>query len=149
MAKRKPARRPASAAAQELSFPARAAEMEKALREFFGDIEKTQLRCGDLDEIRLALREALNNALKHGSQLDSSKKIHFAYRCDPRQGLWVRVRDEGQGFNPEVVPDPTIPENLDRTGGRGVFLMRNLMDKVEFRDGGREVQMWRRLRPEP
>lgn len=153
MTKRKPARRPTSpkgspAAAQQLSFPAGAAEMEKALQELLGDIQKTKLRCGDLDEIRLALREALNNALKHGSRLDSTKKIHFAYRCDPRQGLWVMVRDEGSGFNPEGVPDPTTPENLDRTGGRGVFLMRNLMDKVEFRDGGREVQMWRHLRPE-
>ena len=152
MAKRKPARRPTPpedpGVEARYTFPARTAEMEKVLGELLGAIKKTKLRCGDIDEIRLALREALNNALKHGSRLDTSKKIYFAYRCDPRQGLWVMVRDEGSGFDPEVVPDPTIPENLDRTGGRGVFLMRNLMDKVEFRDGGREVQMWRHLRSE-
>ena len=152
MAKRKTARRRTppqdSGAEARHTFPARVAEMEKVLRKLLGDIKKTKLRCGDIDEIRLALREALNNALKHGSRLDAAKKIHFAYRCDPRLGLWVMVRDEGQGFDPEVVPDPTVPENLDRTGGRGVFLMRNLMDKVEFSDGGREVQMWRHLRPE-
>ncbi|MGH9862740.1 MAG: ATP-binding protein [Candidatus Acidiferrales bacterium] len=152
MAKREPASRPTppedSGVEARHTIPARADEIEKVLGELLGAIEKTKLRCGDIDEIRLALREALNNALKHGSRLDTSKKIHFAYRCDPEQGLWVMVRDEGSGFDPEVVTDPTTPENLDRTGGRGVFLIRNLMDKVEFREGGREVQMWRHLRPD-
>lgn len=109
-------------------------------------VEQANFSCGDPAEIRLAMREALNNALRHGSSLDPNKKIHLVYRCDARQGLWVIIRDEGQGFDPDLVPDPTEPENLDRAGGRGVFLMRNLMDEVEFRDGGREVHLRRRPR---
>jgi len=127
-------------------LPARAEAIETALEEMMQVVERNESACGDPAEIRLALREALNNALRHGNKMDPSKKIHFSYRCSRQQGLWVMIRDEGNGFNPDAVPDPTEPENLDRTGGRGVFLMRNLMDEVEFRDGGREVQMRRRPR---
>jgi len=120
--------------------------IETALEEMMQVVEQHEDLCGDSAEIRLAMREALNNALRHGNQMDPNKKIHLSYSCDPQQGLWVMIRDEGIGFNPDAVPDPTQPENLDRTGGRGVFLMRNLMDEVEFRDGGREVHMRRRPR---
>lgn len=110
-------------------------------------VEQADFSCGDPAEIRLAMREALNNAIRHGSNLDPNKRIQLTYRCDPRDGLWVMIRDEGGGFDPAKVPDPTTPENLDRPGGRGVFLMRNLMDEVEFREGGREVHLRRRPRP--
>jgi serine/threonine-protein kinase RsbW len=127
-------------------LPAQAEAIETALEEMMQLVEKNEALCGDPAEIRLAMREALNNALRHGNRMDPSKKIHFSYSCDPEHGLWVRIRDEGKGFDPDAVPDPTQPENLDRTGGRGVFLMRNLMDEVEFRDGGREVHLRRRPR---
>lgn len=147
MSQREPTKPPAGDAAEHHHvLPAKAEAIETALEEMMRLVEQNEFSCGDPAEIRLALREALNNALRHGNKLDPSKKIHFSYSCDPQQGLWVMIRDEGVGFNPDAVPDPTQPENLDRTGGRGVFLMRNLMDEVEFRDGGREVQMRRRPR---
>jgi serine/threonine-protein kinase RsbW len=108
---------------------------------------KAKVSCGDSGEIQVALLEALNNAVRHGSGLNPEKQIHVACRCDPKEGLWVMVRDEGEGFDPDRLPDPTNPENLERCGGRGVYMVRNLMDKVEYREGGREVHMWRRTRP--
>jgi len=147
MSQQEPTRAPSGGAAeQRLVLPARVEAIETALEEMMLIVEQNESSCGDPAEIRLALREALNNALRHGNKMDPSKKIHFSYSLNPQQGLWVMIRDEGSGFNPDVVPDPTQPENLDRTGGRGVFLMRNLMDEVEFRDGGREVHMRRRPR---
>jgi len=129
------------------SYPATPEGAERALQDILRAFAEANLSCGDSDEIQLALREALNNAVRHGSGLNPQKQIHVAYRCDTKDGLWVMVRDEGKGFDPEKVPDPTTPENLERYGGRGVYMVRQLMDKVEYRDGGREVHMWRRPRP--
>lgn len=131
----------------ERSLPATPESADAILQEIVGALEKTGVPCGDLDEVRLALREALNNAVKHGSRLDPKKTIHVACRLDPQEGLWVSIRDEGNGFDPNRVPDPTAPENLERFSGRGLFMIRELMDKVEFRDNGREIQMQRRPRP--
>ena len=129
------------------SYPATTEGAERALQDILQVLAAAKLSCGDSDEIQLALREALNNAVRHGSGLNPEKEIHVACRCDAKEGLWVMVRDEGKGFDPEKVPDPTRPENLERFGGRGVYMVRNLMDKVEYRDSGREVHMWRRPRP--
>jgi serine/threonine-protein kinase RsbW len=131
----------------ERSLPATPESADSILQEIMGAVEKNNFPCGDVDEVRLALREALNNAVKHGSRLDPKKMIHVAYRLDPQEGLWVSIRDEGNGFDPNRVPDPTTPENLERFSGRGLFMIRELMDKVEFRDNGREIQMQRRPRP--
>lgn len=147
MSPKEPTHEPAGGPAEHHHvLPAKAEAIESALEEMMRLVEQSEPICGDPAEIRLAMREALNNALRHGNKMDPTKRIHFSYTCDPQRGLWVMIRDEGKGFDPDAVPDPTQPENLDRTGGRGVFLMRNLMDEVEFRDGGREVQMRRRPR---
>jgi serine/threonine-protein kinase RsbW len=130
----------------EQSVPATAESVDSLLKEILQGLRRTRCPCGDLDEIRLALREALNNAVKHGSALDPSKKVHVHCRCDAEQGFWISIRDEGRGFNPEVVPDPTAPENLERFSGRGLYMIRELMDQVEFYDHGREIQMSRRPR---
>lgn len=131
----------------ERSLPATPESADSILQEIMGAVEKNNFPCGDLDEVRLALREALNNAVKHGSRLDPKKRIHVTCRLDPKEGLWVSVRDEGNGFDPNRVPDPTAPENLERFSGRGLFMIRELMDGVEFHDKGREIRMTRRPRP--
>lgn len=109
-------------------------------------IQNSKTNCGDLDEIRLALREALNNAVCHGSRLNPNQRIHFVCRCHPREGLTLVVRDEGPGFDPNTIPDPTAEHNLERFGGRGLFIIRQLMDEVEHHDRGRELRMRRRPR---
>jgi len=131
----------------ERSLPATPESADSILQEIMDAMEGASFPCGDLDEVRLALREALNNAVKHGSRLDPKKKIHVVCRLDPQEGFWVSIRDEGNGFDPSRVPDPTAPENLERFSGRGIFMIRELMDKVEFHDKGREIRMTRRPRP--
>jgi serine/threonine-protein kinase RsbW len=96
--------------------------------------------------IQMALHEALVNAIVHGNDEDETRRVNveLAARAD---GVAVRVRDEGRGFDPTRVPDPLTPEGLCKPSGRGVFLMRMLMDKVAFRqlaNGGMEVTMRKR-----
>jgi serine/threonine-protein kinase RsbW len=90
--------------------------------------------------IRLALEEALVNAIKHGNNLDKSKKVHIAYGVRPER-FDIRIMDEGPGFDPEDVPDPTAFENLERPCGRGLMLMRHYMNVVTFGPRGKPVHM--------
>ncbi len=140
-------REPAGSVDIQRVFPAIAEHVDAVLREIMEGLEKAGCPVGDLDEIRLALREALNNAVKHGSGFDTGKSVHVAARCNPRDGFWISIRDEGPGFDPNRIPDPTAPENLERFSGRGLFMIRELMDDVQFHDRGREIQMLRRPRP--
>jgi serine phosphatase RsbU (regulator of sigma subunit)/anti-sigma regulatory factor (Ser/Thr protein kinase) len=88
--------------------------------------------------VRLCLEEALINAMKHGNRMDRSKKITVTCEADDH-GLKLSVEDEGQGFHPEAVPDPTRPENLEVTHGRGLLLMRSYMDKVTHNEKGTKI----------
>lgn len=90
--------------------------------------------------IRLALEEALVNAIKHGNNLDKSKKVHIAYGVGPAR-FDIRIMDEGPGFDPQEVPDPTAVENLERPCGRGLMLMRHYMNEVSFGPRGNAVLM--------
>lgn len=94
--------------------------------------------------ILISLTEAVNNAIIHGNCGDTNKKVKI--RLDKRPTcLAIQVTDEGCGFDLAAVPDPTAPENLLELGGRGVFLMQQLSDTVEFRNEGRTVEMLFRL----
>ena len=101
-----------------------------------------------LDEIQLhklmvSLTEAVNNAIVHGNKLNAAKKVFL--KCEVLPGwLLLQVIDQGRGFKPEKVGNPLKKENLLRENGRGIFLMRTLMDKVEFENnpGGLEVRLW-------
>lgn len=94
----------------------------------------------ELFGIRLALEEALVNAIKHGNQMDRSKKVAISYRLLPGR-FDIRITDEGPGFDPADVPDPTAVENLERPCGRGLMLMRHYMSHVEYNDRGNSVAM--------
>lgn len=93
--------------------------------------------------IKLALEEALVNAIKHGNRLDRNKKVYVAYHVCAEE-FRIRIVDEGQGFNPEDVPDPTEVENLERPCGRGLLLMRYYMNEVVFIAPGNTCVMWKR-----
>ena len=90
--------------------------------------------------VKLAIEEAVMNAIKHGNQLDSTKRVHVEFEIDDEKAV-VRVEDEGEGFRLEDVPDPTLEENLDSTSGRGIALMRAYADSVEFNEKGNAVTM--------
>lgn len=94
----------------------------------------------DIFGIRLALEEALVNAIKHGNQMDQDKRVIVAYNVTDER-FDVLITDEGQGFNPDDVPDPTDPANIERPCGRGLLLMRGFMTEVEYHGKGNTVRM--------
>ena len=90
----------------------------------------------DLFSVRLSLEEGLMNAIKHGNQRDPTKTVRVLCEVDDTR-TYIEIEDQGAGFDPAAVPDPLAEENLDKTSGRGVFLMREYMSRVEYRDSGR------------
>ena len=102
--------------------------------------EKFQLDDDIYGNIMIAVTEAVNNAIKHGSQSDSTKNVHISLLLD-NSTLKFRIEDQGAGFDYSHLPDPTAPENIAKPGGRGIFLMKHLSDDVEFQDGGRVVEL--------
>ena len=90
--------------------------------------------------IKLALEEALINAIKHGNQMDRGKKVSIRYRIHSER-FDVRIIDEGKGFNPEDVPDPMAVENLERPCGRGLLLIRHYMTEVVYHPPGNRLSM--------
>lgn len=104
------------------------------------------MRCaeGAEDKVEIALRETLANAVIHGSGYNPRKRISVCCFCSEARGVLLLVRDTGSGFDPSRVPDPTAGENIYKSHGRGIFLIRQMMDQVRYRRGGREVVMRRR-----
>lgn len=114
-----------------------AREVEEALLEQVGRY--------DYDEaatfaVKLALEEALNNAIKHGNGFDAAKTVEVRAKIDGEK-IEVTIIDQGTGFNPAGVPDPTADENLEKPCGRGIMLMRAYMDEVQFNETGNRVHM--------
>jgi serine/threonine-protein kinase RsbW len=107
-------------------------------------ISRFQGADGNNFEIELALREALVNAIVHGNQNDPRKRVYVNCRCTTDGQVSITVEDEGNGFGHDTVPDPTSPENQQRTRGRGIYLIRTLMDEVDFEQGGSIVHMRKR-----
>lgn len=130
-------------------IPSTLQEMEALLAEIVQVLATLLCTPADTDSVELALREALANAILHGNQADRSKKVVVACFCDPgpQGGLLIVVSDEGAGFDPQRVPSPTAAETIYSGHGRGIFLMRQLMDDVQFRDNGRTVGLRKRGAP--
>jgi serine/threonine-protein kinase RsbW len=104
--------------------------------------------------VGVAVRESVINAIKHGNRNDVSKRVFVDFEATPESApeLTIRVRDQGDGFDPEELADPLAPENLLKASGRGIFLIRNFMDQVQLRrapEGGMEIMMIKRVSPEP
>jgi len=96
---------------------------------------------GRFADILISLTEAVNNAIIHGNCADEKKKVKINME-QIATGLSVSVTDEGCGFDPKEVPDPTSPENLECCGGRGVFIMNSLADKLSYSNNGCTVKMF-------
>jgi serine/threonine-protein kinase RsbW len=101
--------------------------------------------------VGVALRESVINAIKHGNRNDASKHVFVDFEAAAQAAsapeLVIRVRDEGEGFDPASLQDPLAPENLLRANGRGIFLIRNFMDSVELArapEGGMQIRMTKR-----
>ena len=107
------------------------------------ELERCQFGESAQFAIKLALEEALTNAVKHGNQCDPDKPVTVRYAVTQEKAVII-VRDEGCGFEPEDIPDPTTPDRLPHPDGRGIMLMRAYMDEVAYRDQGREVYFMKR-----
>lgn len=92
----------------------------------------------DIFSVHLAMEEALANAIKHGNRLDMDKHVHFTCRLS-NDLVRIEVADEGNGFDPSRIPDPTDKQHRQSPHGRGVMLMRNFMDRVEYNEIGNRV----------
>jgi len=95
-------------------------------------------------EIETALREALANAVRYGCAHNPSKKVQLSVACDQERGMIIVVRDPGPGFDPAQIPSAVAAEQLFSNHGRGIFLISQMMDRVEFGHGGREIRMHKR-----
>ncbi|HEX6938001.1 MAG TPA: ATP-binding protein [Longimicrobiales bacterium] len=123
-------------------------ELPSDLRAIERAVDHLMVRCRevgfDCDRVRLKLRvgvsEALANAMLYGNARDPKKRVLVeAYLATDT--VTVRVTDEGRGFDPDALPDPTLPGNRTRPRGRGIFLIRTLMDRVEFNERGNSITM--------
>ena len=94
--------------------------------------------------VRLALEEALANAIKHGNRLDPKKTVNIKFSVNPDE-VHIIITDQGQGFDPAAVPDPTTDEHLEDPSGRGITLMHAYMDEVVYNSRGNEVRMLKRI----
>jgi serine/threonine-protein kinase RsbW len=112
--------------------------------EKFVDDLRSEINIGDdvYGNILISLTEAANNAILHGNKGNEKKQVEISYELDDRRkNLSFIIKDQGPGFEYNNLPDPTAPENLEKTSGRGVFLMMQLADMVVFSDKGATVEM--------
>ena len=96
----------------------------------------------DVFSVRLAMEEALVNAIKHGNQMDPDKTVRLECHVDEDR-VRIIIEDQGPGFDPGSLPDPTAEENLEMPGGRGVMLIQSFMDNVQYNDRGNMITMER------
>ncbi len=130
-------------------------ELPNDLRQIEHAVEYVMERCTACEaharklrlNFRVSLSEALSNAMLYGNARDPRKRVRVEVIVGERE-ITARITDEGPGFDYEEVPDPTAPENLEKSGGRGLFLMRELMDEVHYNERGNEVTLVLRLDPE-
>lgn len=102
--------------------------------------EKFHLNDDIYGNIMIAVTESVNNAIVHGNKKASDKNVTLLLKVD-ENALKFTIRDEGTGFDYTNLPDPTSPENLNKPGGRGIFLMKHLCDEIHFKEDGRAVEL--------
>jgi len=123
------------------SNPNNILKVENYLRDAQHDLNINEAKFPD---ILISLTEAVNNAILHGNKADESKNVEINME-EQSSGVAISVTDEGRGFDPNEIPDPTAPENIECCGGRGVFIMSRLADKISFQNNGSTVQMFFKL----
>ena len=128
-------------------LPSRLDVIPDFLSEVVSHLQKNQIEGQKIFEIRLCLEEALANAIMHGNKLDEKLSVTASMTIGS-ECIEIDVEDQGQGFDLESVEDPTSEKNLCKLSGRGVFLIKEQMDKVNFFDGGRRLKMIKFLKEE-
>ncbi len=128
---------------REIKLPSRIESVEEAATQADEFARSRGFNDEFIYAVDLAIRESVANAVKHGNKFDESKEVEVKLE-DTDDGFEITVRDFGRGFSVDEIPDPTNPENLLKTNGRGILFMRSFMDQVEWSnapDGGLIVRM--------
>lgn len=131
----------------ELTLPSRIEAVDEAAVAIAGILNRSGVSEEIAFAVDMAIREAVTNAVLHGNKQDQAKFVRVTAKNSPDR-LEISVDDEGAGFNPAVVPDPTATENILKSSGRGIFFMSNFMDDVEWLirpGGGTTVRMTKKL----
>ena len=131
----------------ELKLPSRIEAVADAAAAVAGVMSRSGIDENAAFGIDMAVREAVTNAVLHGNKQDETKFVEITLMRSPAV-LEIKVHDQGSGFNPDAIPDPTKDENLLKSSGRGIFFMRNFMDEVDWvirPEGGTTVRMVKRF----
>ena len=126
-----------------MTLPAQREAVDPVVQQILAEVRKMHCVSGKEDDIELALSEALANAVVHGCKCDPSKTVECCLLGDDNRGLVIVVRDPGPGFDPAGVPAPTAKENVYSDHGRGIYLINQLMDEVQFHKNGTEIHMFK------
>jgi len=118
--------------------------VDPVVRSIMNVVREMNCAHGREDDIELALSEALANAVVHGAGSDPTKIVECDVACDEQHGMLIVVRDPGPGFDAEKISDPCCGENIYSSHGRGIYLINQLMDEVQFRKNGTEIHMIKR-----
>lgn len=125
---------------QTLTFPSKAENLNQVEVLINQVCEKYEVNEDYYGNILIALTEAVNNAIHHGNKSNPNKEVKLSFEAEGSI-LNFHIEDEGPGFDYENLPDPTDPKNIEKPHGRGVFLMRNLADEIDFENDGAIVKM--------
>ena len=128
-----------------IESPSQIKNTRKVSSEILEKLSPYRLDENTLFDIRLCTEEAVRNAVVHGNRLDEKLLVKVSYWIDNGK-LSIEVEDEGAGFNPDTIPDPTGNNNIMKESGRGVCLIRELMDSVEFNEKGNKIKMEKTLK---
>ena len=134
---------PANGWSMDRQFPTDTKTAKQIVEELLSQLADFHWSEEEVFGIHLAVEEALMNAIKHGNRHDTSKTVRVRTQLNDQQ-LCIEITDQGQGFRPEDVPDPTLDENLELPSGRGLMLMRCFMNEVEYNEVGNQVRMMKR-----
>ncbi len=137
---------PVTVETTELTLPSRVEAIDEAATAVARLVIRSGISEEDAFGIDMAVREALANAVIHGNKLDETKLVEINVKSS-LDSLEISVRDQGQGFNPDTISDPTKEENILKSSGRGIFFMRNFFDEVDWSispEGGTTVRMIKR-----
>lgn len=124
-----------------MKVPGEVSGVDEVVDNVVNMIERAKCAPGSGFDVRVALQEALVNAIVHGCGADPSKAAELCVACDEAGQVLIIVRDPGKGFDPGKIPSPVVGDNIYSSHGRGIFLINQLMDEVSFEKGGTEIVM--------
>jgi serine/threonine-protein kinase RsbW len=133
---------------RQISIASDLGSIRHAVDQVVNALNHIEADASDVFDIRLCLEEALINAIKYGNKFDKKKKVAIDFTVKNKTAS-LSITDSGKGFDYELLPDPTTDENILRGSGRGVFLIRHLMDKVQFNEKGNSLTMIKYLNIKP